>query len=114
MTKIERVINSRPLTHVQDDLDRIGYTHSSSHLIYGRRVTTNPNDSYFEVISTSESLARRSKFQRHTLAQFSQQWRREYLLRCETHASKAKAQSDTQISVGDVTIVKDDQTKNLL
>jgi len=32
---------------------------------------------------------------------------------CETHASKAKAQSGPQISVGDVVIVKDDQTKRL-
>ena len=114
VTEIESVINSRPLTHVQDDLDGISYTLSPSHLIYGRRVTTNPNDSYFEVISTSETLARRSKAHRHLLTQFSRQWRREYLLKLrETHACKIRTQGGSQISVGDIVVVKDDRTKRL-
>ena len=80
LIEIECVINSRPLTYVHDDSDGTGYTLSPSHLIYGRRITMNPNDSYFEIISTNKSLTHRSRVQKHLLTQFSRQWHREYLL----------------------------------
>jgi len=41
VTGVESVINSRPLTHVQDDLGGINYTLLPSHLIYGSRVANN-------------------------------------------------------------------------
>ena len=66
-TEIESVINSHPLTYVHDDSDGTSYTLSPSHLIYGGRVTMNPND---KIISTSESLTHRSKVQKHLLTQF--------------------------------------------
>jgi len=41
VTEVESVINSKPLTHMQDNLDGISYTLLPSHLIYGRRVANN-------------------------------------------------------------------------
>ena len=61
LIEIECVLNSRPLTYAEDDTRGISYTLSPSHLIYGRRVTSNPNCSHFEVISTNEALTKKSK-----------------------------------------------------
>ena len=54
LIEIEGVLNSRPLTYVEDDTAGISYTLSPSHLIYGRKITNNPNCSHFEVVSTNE------------------------------------------------------------
>jgi len=52
LVEIEGILNSRPLTYVEDDTGGIGYTLLPSHLIYGRRITSNSNSSHFEVVST--------------------------------------------------------------
>ena len=43
LIEIEYVLNSRPLTYIEDDTGAISYTLSPLHLTYGRRVTNNPN-----------------------------------------------------------------------
>ena len=91
LVEIESVVNSRPLTYVEDDQDRLSYTLSPSHLINGRRVTNTSNDSHFEVISTNESLTRRARHHRHLLRQFTGQCRKTYLLSLrERHAQVTK------------------------
>ena len=71
LIEIEGVLNSRPLTYVEDDTAGISYTLSPSHLIYGRKITSNPNCSHFEVVSTNEALTKRARIQRHLLQQFT-------------------------------------------
>ena len=61
LVEIEGILNSRPLTYVEDDTGGVGYTLSPSHLIYGRRITGNPNSSHFEVVSTNETLTKRDR-----------------------------------------------------
>jgi len=46
LVEIEAILNARTLTYVQDDMDGATYTLSLSHLIYGRRVTSMPNDMF--------------------------------------------------------------------
>jgi len=65
LVEIESVVNSRPLTYVEDDQDDVSYTLSPSHLINGRPVTNTLYDSHFEVISTNELLTRRARHHRH-------------------------------------------------
>ena len=59
LVEVESIINSRPLTYVQDDQDGTNYSLTPSHLIYGRRITTSPNATHFEVVSTHDSLTHR-------------------------------------------------------
>ena len=109
LIEIECVLNSRPLTYVEDDTGGISYTLSPSHLIYGRRVTNNPNSSHFEIISTHEVLTKRARIQSHLLQQFTRQWRKEYLLSLrETHKNNCHGKGGSVISVGDVVLLKDD------
>ena len=43
LVEIEGVINARPITYVYDDQESISYALTPSDLIYGRRITANPN-----------------------------------------------------------------------
>ena len=109
LIEIECVLNSRPLTYVEDDTGAISYTLSPSHLIYGRRVTNNPNSSHFEIISTHEVLTKRARIQSHLLQQFTRQWCKEYLLSLrETHKNNYHGKGGSVISVGDIVVLKDD------
>ena len=112
ITEVESIINARPLTYVQDDIDGISYTLSPSHLIYGCRIADRPNDSHFDTISTTATLTKRYKRHKHLLAQFTNQWRKNYLtgLR-ESHRINCTRTKLPMISIGDVVVLKDDSTK---
>ena len=89
-------------------------TLSPSHLIYGRRITNNPNCSHFKIISTisNEVLTKRARAQAHLLQQFTRQWRKEYLLSLrETHKINSQTKGGSVISVGDVVLLKDDNKR---
>lgn len=68
LVEVERVINSRPLTYVEDDTSGTSYVLSPSHLIYGRKITSASNGSHFEVISTNDTLTRRARQQKHLVS----------------------------------------------
>ena len=109
LIKIECVLNSRPLTYVEDDTGGIGYILSPSHLIYGRRITSNPNCSHFEVISTYEVLTKQVRTQRHLLLQFTNEWPKEYLLSLrESCKTNSRVKGGSSVSVGDVVVLKED------
>ena len=113
LIEVEAILNTRPLKYVQED-DEVSYSLSPSQLLYGRRITTMPNDNHFDVISTYASLTKKRKHHYRLLENFTKQWRREYLtgLR-ETHSRHQKgAKRDTAV-VGDVVILKDDTTKRV-
>jgi len=80
LIEIECIVNVRPLTYVEDDTSGLSYTLSPSHLFNGRRITNSPNCSHFEIISTNEMVTKRSRTQKHLLRQFTNQWRKDYLL----------------------------------
>ena len=105
-------MNARPLTYVEDDTSGLSYTLSPSHLIRGRRVTNSPNCSHFEIISTNETLSKRSRTQKHLLRQFTSQWCKDYLLSLrENQKTKSASRKFSRISIGDVVILKDNFTK---
>lgn len=114
LIEVESVVNSRPLTYVEDDQDGVTYTLCPSHLINGRRITSTPNGGHFEVISTNASLTRRSKHHRHLLQQFTIQWRKSYLLNLrENHTLKSRVRNGPEIAVGDIVILKSDTTNRM-
>ena len=114
IVEIEGIINSRPLTYLADDQDGISGSLSPSHLINGRRLTTISNDEHFEIVSTHQSLAKRLKQHRHLLGQFTNQWRRDYLLNLrESHNLRVKKGGQPLINRGDVVILKQDTSKRI-
>ena len=62
LMEIDAILNARPLTYVQDDMDGAAYTVCL--LITGI---------YFEVSSTYEALTRKVQNHRHLLSQFTTQ-----------------------------------------
>ena len=109
LVEVESIVNARPLTYVYDNLDGINFALTPSHLINGRRLQATSNPNQFEVISTHESLTRRSQHQRHLLHQFTETWRKDYLVSLrETHAASTRRSGDAEIMVGDVVLLQND------
>ena len=82
-----------------------------SQLMYGRRITTMPNDNHFDVLSNYASLTKKRKHHYRLRENFTKQWRREYStgLR-ETHSRHRREASKDEAVVGDIVILKDDTT----
>ena len=111
LVEIEGVVNSRPITYVYDDEDSISYPLTPSDLIYGRRITSTPNASHQEIISTCHSLTRRLRHHKNILAQFTNQWRREYLTSLrERNQARARENEKEHVLVGDIVLMKNDST----
>ena len=111
LVEVERVINSRPITSIYDDREAISYALTPSHLINGRSISTIPSSQHYDVISTNQTLTRRSRHHRRLLQQFLQRWKRDYLLSLrENHKVKSRHDKKPDISVGDIVILKNDST----
>jgi hypothetical protein len=112
VVEIEGLINARPITYMYDDTESISFPLSPSHLVYGRRITTMPNSEHYEIVSTYKSLTRKAKHHRNLLERFTKQWRNEYLLALRERASiKTRGNRNPDIAVGDIVIIRNDQTK---
>ena len=112
LIEVESIINSRPITYVNDDQEGITYALSPSHLINGRRIANSPNSEYFDVISTHQSLTRKARHHRHLLNKFTKCWRRDYLVNLrESHAATARVKNGEKMAVGDVVVLKDESIK---
>ena len=109
LTEVEAVINARPLTYVYDDEESVSYPLTPSDLIYGRRITMNPNCQHYETMSTYNSLTKRLKHHRHLLSQFTRRWRNEYLTSLREQVAKGSSGNvNAKFKVGDVVILKND------
>ena len=113
LIEVEAIVNTRPLTYVEDGEEVLNYSLTPSHLINGRRICTTSNSQHHEIVSTHNALMKRYKLQRRLLSQFTMIWRKQYLLELrESHVLKGKRQNrHPNIAVGDIVILKDDSTK---
>ena len=116
LTEVECVVSARPLAYVYDDLDGVNFALTPSHLINGRRLQNTPSSSHFEIVSTHDTLTRRSQHQKRLLNQFTAAWRKEYLVNLrETHATNSRRKGENpEIAVGDVVLLQNDSTKRAL
>ena len=110
LTEIEAEINSRPLTYVYDDSEGITYPLTPSQLVNGRDVNLSPNYAYSDIVSTQETLTRRSKYHRKILTEFAKKWKNEYLPSFREIANRNK-DKETALSIGELVIVNNEQTK---
>ena len=93
-------------------MESISFSLTPAHLIYGRRITTMPNSQHYEIVSTYYSLTRKARHQRKLLDQIVKQWRNEYLLALRDQAvTKSRGNRNPEIAVGDIVIIRNDQTK---
>ena len=93
-----------------DDTEGVTYPLTPTQLINGRNANLSPNNSPLEVVSTQETLTKRSKYYRRLLDEFANWWKKEYLpnLREVKNRNQSK---ETVLSIGELVIVKNDQTK---
>ena len=77
---------------------------------------TLPIQANFEIVSTHDTLTRRSQHQKRLLNQFTAAWRKEYLVNIrETHATNSRRKGENpDIAVGDVELLQNDSTKSAL
>ena len=113
LVEIESKLNNRPITPVYDDEEGLSYPLTPSCLIYGRRRTTSPNDSQYEMVSTNESLAKRARHHRKLLNQFGKQWWREYLLNIRESTTASNNDVEDAIARGDIVILKNENKKRI-
>ena len=114
LVEIESVINSRPITYVYDDEDYNSCPLTPADLIYGRRISSSPNASHQEIMSTYQSLTRRLRHHKNLLQQLTNQWRKEYLTSLrERRQPQSKDNNKEGVSVGDLVVLKNDSTSRI-
>ena len=108
--EVESIINARPLTYLYEELDSEPLT--PSHLIFGRRLVTLP-DNAKEININDASYSRRYKYLLKNLDHFWNRWRTEYLVNLREH-NKLSGQGTAKIGVGDTVVVHEDNVKRSL
>lgn len=110
LIEIEATLNNRPFTYIYDDEQSISYPLTLASLIYGRRLASTPNGGHYQQI-TNKSLTRCAN-QFRVLKNFTNQWRKEYLLSIR-ELSRAQSSCSSVISVGDIVILKNENTPRI-
>lgn len=89
----------------------ISYPLTSTGLIFEQHVTSTPNSTHLEIISTYQSLTRRARHRKNLLQQVTKQWRKEYLTSLHEQSNVVNKRNGTQeILVGDIMLLKNDST----
>ena len=112
LVEIEATLNNRPLTYVYDDEQGVSFPLTPASLIYVRRIATTPNESQYEIVSTTKSLTRCAKYQSSVLKNFTDQWRKEYLLSIR-ESSRVQNNKSNIINVGNIVILKNENTSRM-
>ena len=112
LVEIEATLNNRPLTYIYDDKQGVSFSLTPASLIYGRRIATTPNESQYEIVSMNKSLMRCAKYQSRVLKNFTDQWRKEYLLSIR-ESSRVQNNKSNVINVGDIVILKNENTSRM-
>lgn len=110
LVEVECTLNARPLTYEYNEID--GEVLTPSHLIYGRRIKSLPDEVIEpeDVVGEAE-CSTRFKYLSTRLSHFWNRWRREYLASLrEFHRCNVRSQIRT-IEVGDVVVVHEDEKK---
>ena len=103
-------INDRSITYVYNDVEGISYALTRSQLIYGRQIELTPNARQFAIISRNQSLTKKAKYERTLLQQFTNRWRKEYLLSPRETGRAVYRKPKESIEVEDIAVLKNDSS----
>ncbi|GBP95433.1 hypothetical protein EVAR_68848_1 [Eumeta japonica] len=100
LTRIESVLNSRPISPLSDDPDEL-LALTPGHFLRGAPLTTTPE-------TPAESLTLRDRWERLKVShhQFAQRWKDEYLK--ELQKRYKWQNSEENLSIGQLVVIKDD------
>ena len=100
--EIEGILNSRPLTYVDDEL-RSPLT--PSQLFVGRRLLSKEGKTPSKTPPTRSELSRRAKHLTTVLSQFWRRWQKEYLTELRVHHNCQLKNRQPTVNVGDVVCI---------
>ena len=110
VVEIEAVLNDRPLTYISED-SQDPEPLTSSHLLYGRRITILPYEHVTDIHDTdygdTSDISKRARTLAHLLEHFKNRWKHEYLTSLHQF-HKASGHNSQRIKVGDVVLIHDD------
>ena len=110
LLEIENTVNSRPLTYVYEELDSEPLT--PSHLIFGRRLQSLPDD-IIMLNDEDSSYSRRYRYLQNKINHFWKRWQKEYIVNLREH-HKCSGKEKGKVSIGDIVLVQDDNLKRTL
>ncbi|XP_078366089.1 uncharacterized protein LOC144650313 [Oculina patagonica] len=109
LVEVEGTLNSRPLTYEYDEVEHEVLT--PSHLIYGRKIQSMPDEIAEEPEENESSCYERFRYLTERLTHFWKRWRNEYLVNLrEFHRAKS-GRAVRQVKVGDVVAVFEENKK---
>lgn len=109
LVEVEGTLNSRPLTHDYNEEEHEVLT--PSHLIFGRRIQSMPDEIAEEPEKNESSCSERFRYLTVKLAHFWKRWRNEYLVNLrEFHRAKA-GHVVREVQTGDVVTVYEENKK---
>ena len=109
LVEVEGTLNSRPLTYEYSEAGNEVLT--PSHLIYGRRIQSLPDEIAEEPEENESGCYERFRYLTERLAHFWKRWRNEYLVSLrEFHRTKS-GRVVKQVQVGDVVTVFEENKK---
>ena len=108
--EIEGILNSRPVTYVDDEL-RSPLT--TLQLIIGRRQLSKEDKTPSKTPPTIKELSRRAKYLTTVLSQFWRRWQKEYLTELRVHHNCQLKNRQPTVNVGDIVCIHKDGTPRL-
>ena len=104
LTKIESIVNSRPITYTY--VDDIVEPLTPSHLLIGKRSTELPPRTQ----NTDYILGGRNEYLEKLIQQFEVRWKTEYLTEIQDYHLTRKKNKDEEVvpKIGDLVIMKED------
>ena len=109
LVEVEGTLNSRPLTYDYNEVEHEVLT--PSHLIFGRRIQSMPDEIAEEPEENENSCSERFRYLTVKLVHFWKRWRNEYLVNLrEFHRAKA-GHVAREVQTGDVVTVYEENKK---
>ena len=108
LVEVEGILNARPLTYIYDEIGEEPLT--PDHLLHGRLLTSISHRISCDEDEDDDKLTKRFIYLQKKLTHFWKRWQKEYLTELrETH--KITGKNADVIQVGDIVLVKEENTK---